>query len=236
MGGSTHGATAHASILLKPIPVRNSLVVVFHQIQQLFGFEFWFGRMNRFFRENRTHYNFTRPGSVINLKLDSLNQTIQSNTATITTELEVNGMSLIRWQPFQEIETLQRDMNRLFDRLMATDGDRNGLTFAPAAELEETADTIHLKLEIPGMDAKDIDVQVSAEAVSIKGERKEETRTEEKGMTRTEFRYGKFQRMIPLPARVENTNAKAEYKNGILHLTLPKAEDEKNKVVKVNIG
>ncbi len=89
-------------------------------------------------------------------------------------------MSLVRWQPFQEIETLQRDMNRLFDRLMPTNGDRNSMTFAPAAELQETSDAIHLKLEIPGMEAKDIDVQVSAEAVSISGERKEETKTEEK--------------------------------------------------------
>ena len=145
-------------------------------------------------------------------------------------------MSLVRWQPFQEIETLQRDMNRLFDRLMPTNGDGNGMTFAPAAELQETSDAIHLKLEVPGMDAKDIDVQVSAEAVSISGERKEETRTEEKGMTRTEFRYGRFQRVIPLPARVQNTDVKAEYKNGILQMTLPKAEDEKNKVVKVNLG
>ncbi|BAU08527.1 MULTISPECIES: Hsp20/alpha crystallin family protein [Fischerella] len=144
-------------------------------------------------------------------------------------------MSLIRWQPFQEIENLQQDMNRLFDRLMTRDGERIGTNFIPAAEMQETSDAIHLKLEIPGMDAKDIDVQVSAEAVSISGERKEETKTEEKGMTRTEFRYGKFQRVIPLPARVENTNVKAEYKNGILQLTLPKAEEEKNKVVKVNI-
>ncbi|PMB26978.1 molecular chaperone [Fischerella thermalis CCMEE 5205] len=144
-------------------------------------------------------------------------------------------MSLIRWQPFQEIENLQQDMNRLFDRLMTRDGERIGTNFIPAAEMQETSDAIHLKLEIPGMNAKDIDVQVSAEAVSISGERKEETKTEEKGMTRTEFRYGKFQRVIPLPARVENTNVKAEYKNGILQLTLPKAEEEKNKVVKVNI-
>ncbi|WNZ26003.1 Hsp20/alpha crystallin family protein [Leptolyngbya sp. NK1-12] len=145
-------------------------------------------------------------------------------------------MSLIRWQPFQEIEALQRDMNRLFDRLMTTNGSQNGSSFAPAAELEETADAIHLKLEIPGLDKKDIDVQVSADAVSISGERKEETRTEEKGITRTEFRYGKFQRVIPLPARVENANVKAEYKNGVLQLTLPKSEEEKRKVVKVNVG
>jgi HSP20 family protein len=145
-------------------------------------------------------------------------------------------MALIRWQPFPEIETLQQDMNRLFDRLMATNDDGTGTNFIPSVEMEETPEAIHLKLEIPGMDTKDIDVQVSAEAVSINGERKEETKIEEKGITRSEFRYGKFQRIIPLPARVQNTAGKAEYKNGILQLTLPKAEDEKNKVVKVNVS
>ncbi|MCL6434463.1 MAG: Hsp20/alpha crystallin family protein [Leptolyngbyaceae cyanobacterium HOT.MB2.61] len=146
-------------------------------------------------------------------------------------------MALVRWEPFREIDTLQRQMNRLFDELMPTVREAgNGITFVPPAEMEETPDAIHLKLEVPGMDAKDLDVQVSADSVSITGERKSETKTEEKGMTRTEFRYGKFQRMIPLPARVQNTNVQAEYKDGILKLTLPKSEEEKNKVVKVNLG
>ncbi|PMB03799.1 molecular chaperone [Fischerella thermalis CCMEE 5273] len=146
-------------------------------------------------------------------------------------------MALVRWEPFREIDTLQRQMNRLFDELMPTARETaNGITFVPPAEMEETPDAIHLKLEVPGMDAKDLDVQVSADSVSIMGERKSETKTEEKGMTRTEFRYGKFQRIIPLPARVQNTNVQAEYKDGILKLTLPKSEEEKNKVVKVNLG
>ncbi|MBF2073197.1 MAG: Hsp20/alpha crystallin family protein [Synechococcales cyanobacterium C42_A2020_086] len=146
-------------------------------------------------------------------------------------------MALVRWEPFREIETLQRQMNRLFDELMPTVRETgNGIAFVPPAEMEETPDAIHLKLEIPGIDAKDLDVQVSAESVSITGERKSETKTEEQGMTRTEFRYGKFQRMIPLPARVQNNNVQAEYKDGILKLTLPKSEEEKNKVVKVHLG
>jgi HSP20 family protein len=86
------------------------------------------------------------------------------------------------------------------------------------------------------MEAKDLDINVTKDSVSITGERKQESKTEEGGVTRTEFRYGKFQRVIPLPARVENTNVVAEYNNGILTLVLPKAEEEKNKVVKVNIG
>jgi len=146
-------------------------------------------------------------------------------------------MALVRWEPFREIDTLQRQMNRIFDELLpVTRETRDGITFVPPAEMEETADEIHLKLEIPGMDAKDLNVEVSAEAVSISGERKSETKTEEKGVTRTEFRYGKFERVIPLPARIQNDKVQAEYKDGVLTLTLPKAEEEKNKVVKVNLS
>jgi HSP20 family protein len=92
-----------------------------------------------------------------------------------------------------------------------------------------------LKLEVPGIEAKDLDISVTQNAVSISGERKEETKTQENGVTKSEFYYGKFQRVIPLPARIQNTQVRAEYKDGILNLTLPKAESEKNKVVKVNL-
>lgn len=145
-------------------------------------------------------------------------------------------MALVRWQPFSEIDSLQKEMNRLFDTLAPSTTEGLDSAFVPAAEMEETPEEIHLKLEVPGMDAKDIDIQVSAESVSISGERKEESKTEEKGMTRSEFRYGSFRRVIPLPTRVQNTNVNANYKDGILNLTLPKAEEEKNKVVKVNLG
>ncbi|ARV62884.1 heat-shock protein [Nostocales cyanobacterium HT-58-2] len=145
-------------------------------------------------------------------------------------------MTLVRWNPWQEMNSLQRQMNRLFDDMVlpSTFVERS-FPRVPAAELQETADAIHLKLELPGMEAKDLDVQVTENAVSIKAERKSETKTEEKGVTRSEFHYGKFQRVIPLPARIQNTNITAEYKDGILNLTLPKTEQEKNKVVKVNL-
>ncbi|MEH2309734.1 Hsp20/alpha crystallin family protein [Nostoc sp.] len=142
------------------------------------------------------------------------------------------------WEPFREIDTLQRQMNRLFDRLMPTTngGERSGFIFSPAAELEETDDAIRLKLEVPGLEPKDINVEATPESISITGERKTETKSEENGITRSEFRYGKFQRVISLPSQIQNDKVQAEYKNGILHLTLPKAESEKHKAVKVNLG
>lgn len=146
-------------------------------------------------------------------------------------------MTLVRWNPWREIDTLQRQINRLFDEdLVPATGWVRNFSFVPAAELSETEDAIQLKLELPGIEAKDLDVQVTENAVSIVGERKQETKTDENGTTRSEFHYGKFQRVIPLPARIQNTNVTAEYKDGILNLTLPKTEAEKNKVVKVNLN
>ncbi len=146
-------------------------------------------------------------------------------------------MTLVRWQPLRKIDTLERQINRLFDEmLLPTWRDSDKFSFAPAAELSETDEAIDLKLEIPGVDAKDLDVKVTKDAVSISGERSEESKTADNGATRSEFRYGKFQRIIPLPAKVQNDRITAEYKDGILRLTLPKAEEEKNKVVKVNLS
>lgn len=156
-------------------------------------------------------------------------------------------MALIRWdpfrdierlEPFREIDTLQRQMNRLFERLTPTTdgGEGLGFGFVPAAEMEETDEAIQLRLEVPGLEPKDINVEVTADAVSISGERRSETKTEEKGIARSEFRYGRFQRVIPLPSEVQNDKVEAEYKDGILRLTMPKAVSDKGKVVKVNIG
>ena len=144
---------------------------------------------------------------------------------------------LVRWNPWREIDTLQRQINSLFEdtRVPSTFFDRS-LIKVPAAELHETDDAIHLKLELPGLEAKDLDIQVTENAVYVSGERKSETKTEREGYTRSEFRYGKFQRVIPLPLEVQNDKVQAEYKDGILRLTLPKAESEKQKAVKVNLG
>lgn len=147
-------------------------------------------------------------------------------------------MALIRWEPFREIDSLQREMNRLFDSLSPTPTTKEnmGVAFIPPAEIQETPEAIQLRLEIPGMEAKDLDVHVTAEAVSISGERQSEMQSEDKGVTRSEFRYGQFRRVIPLPTPIQNDKVQADYKNGILSLMLPKVEAEKTKVVKVNIG
>ena len=155
-------------------------------------------------------------------------------------------MAIVRYNPWREISSLQRQLNRVFDDALTSENWNNFGNWSsfPAAEITEKDDALHLKLEVPGMDAEDLDIQVMADRVAIAGERKSETTSEENGNTRlcgavsfrTEFRYGKFQRVIPLPAHVQNTDVAAEYKDGILNLTLPKSEAEKNRVIKVNIA
>ena len=147
-------------------------------------------------------------------------------------------MTLIKYNPWSEMNSLQHELNRLFkDSFPAENWQNwNKLSKIPSAELSETEDTFYLKLELPGIKTSDLDIQVMAEQVAISGERKSETSSKENGTTKSEFYYGKFQRTIPLPKRIQNTNVTADYKDGILNLTLPKSEEEKNKVVKVNLG
>ncbi|MEM1368322.1 MAG: Hsp20/alpha crystallin family protein [Cyanobacteria bacterium P01_H01_bin.15] len=146
-------------------------------------------------------------------------------------------MTLVRWQPFRELDTLHREMNRLFDEINIPQAmEKNGAAYVPPAELTENENAIFLKLEAPGINVEDLNIEATTEAVSVSGERKSESRTKEDGYTRSEFRYGSFRRVIQLPVRVKNTDVEANYQDGILTLTLPKAEEEKNKVVKVNVA
>jgi HSP20 family protein len=145
-------------------------------------------------------------------------------------------MPLIRWQPFHEMESLRRQMDQLFDDFAGMRRETSSTTWSPAIELKDENDHLVLRAEIPGVEGKDLDIQVAREAVAITGEHRYEKKTEEKGFYRSEFRYGSFQRTIPLPVPVENDKVQAEFKNGILTLTLPKAEEVRRKVFKVNLG
>lgn len=149
-------------------------------------------------------------------------------------------MALIRWEPFQEMAMLRRQMDQLFSDLAEANRAGSDISqstrtaWVPAVELTDTGSSLLLKAEIPGVDGKDLDIQVTRDAVSIAGEHRYEKRSEAQGQFRSEFRYGSFQRVIPLPTKVQNDQVKAELKDGILTLTLPKMEPQ-NRVFKVNL-
>lgn len=144
-------------------------------------------------------------------------------------------MTIMRWEPMREIDSVRREMDRLFADLTATsqNDDFGRDHFMPAVELTETDNDVILKLEVPGIASEDLDIQATADSVTIQGERQQGEQME--GYSRSEFRYGKFNRVVPMPVQVQNTKATAAYQDGLLTLTLPKAEAEKNKVVKVAV-
>ena len=142
-------------------------------------------------------------------------------------------MALVRYNPWREINALQRQLDTIFDDVIVPTANRFDLTNYPAVELTENESSFLLKVEVPGLEKSDLDVQATADSISISGERIDKKESDTQRNTHSEFRYGKFQRVISLPKQIQNTSVTAEYKEGILYLTLPKKEDEKNKVVKV---
>jgi HSP20 family protein len=144
-------------------------------------------------------------------------------------------MTLVRWQPFRNVTSLQREMDRLFENVVARDEDVFSTAFTPAAEIHTDRDNVYLQLEVPGLQPEQIEVQVNAYSVVINGERQEAENVEGQGIKRSEFRYGKLHRQVNLPVKVQLDLVQAKYEHGILKLTLPKAEDEKNKTVKVAV-
>lgn len=150
-------------------------------------------------------------------------------------------MSLMQWRPLRDLSALRQQMDHLFDDLISLGHDFpllpkiEGAKWAPAIELRETDGNIVVKAQVPGIDAKDLDVRITEDAVSISGEHREEKRTEEEGFIRSEFQYGQFQRIVPLPVPVKHEQVQSEFKDGMLTLTLPKAQPGTRAAVKVNV-
>lgn len=138
-------------------------------------------------------------------------------------------MQVRYWQPLREMETMRRQFDQLVDEL--TRPTDIPMTWQPAIEIQETQDVIIVRAQLPGIDLKDLEVEVTPVTVSLAGERTCEQKT---GAFKSEFRYGKFHRIISLPSEVQNDQVQAEYKDGIMTLTLPKKE-ARNQVVKVNL-
>lgn len=140
-------------------------------------------------------------------------------------------MAIVRWNPEREIEAFRRQMNRTFYE-MAGLTNSSEMTWKPAVELHEAEDQFVLKTQLPGIEAKELDINATREGVVIKGEYRH---SQDQGQRYSEFRYGSFQRAIKLPVAIQNDKIQAQFNNGILTLTLPKVEAAVNKVVKVNL-
>jgi HSP20 family protein len=146
--------------------------------------------------------------------------------------------TLTRWEPFRGISTLQEQVNRLFeDSAFRGRSDDSALTtWAPAVDIYETENELVVKADLPDIDEKDLDVRVEDNTLTIRGERKFEKSVSEDNFLRVERAYGAFSRSFSLPHTVNSEAIKAEYRNGVLNLHIPKREEAKPKQIKVNVA
>jgi HSP20 family protein len=145
---------------------------------------------------------------------------------------------LTRWEPFREFSTLQDRINRVFRESYSGSQDDSLATssFAPAVDVYEDEHKVNLKIEVPGIDEKDIDVRVENNTLTVHGERKIEKEEKEENYRRVERQYGSFTRTFTLPQTVDTENVSASYDKGVLKITLPKKAEAKPKQIKVNVG
>jgi len=148
-------------------------------------------------------------------------------------------MAIVRWDPFQDLISLQERMNRLFEQTLdRSRGEREGMvagTWAPAVDIYETPDSIVLQAELPGLSKDDIDIQVRDNVLTLKGERRSEKEVKEGNYLRVERAYGGFQRAFTLPAAVQADKVRAVFKDGVLDVSIPKAEEAKPKQIKIDV-
>ena len=143
---------------------------------------------------------------------------------------------LTEWRPFREVTRLRREMDRLWDDYFGPG--RRALRplpaeFAPAVDVKETPDQIVVKAEVPGMDAKDINISVTGDVLTIKGEKKSEREEKEENYHLVERSYGSFSRSLAMPAAVDMEKIEAKYDKGVLTITCPKKEEVKPKAIEI---
>ena len=143
---------------------------------------------------------------------------------------------ITRWDPFREFSTLQDRMNRLFRESQGPEEALTTSSFAPPVDVYEDEHNVSLKIEVPGIDEKDIDVRIENNVLNVHGERKFEKEEKEENFRRVERQYGSFTRTFTLPTTVDAEKVSANYDKGILKIALPKKAEAKPKQIKVNVA
>jgi HSP20 family protein len=146
---------------------------------------------------------------------------------------------LTRWNPLSELATLQNRLNRFVRESYSPEGREEDLTttsFAPPVDIYENEHTIAVKMEVPGIDEKDIDVRIDNNTLTVHGERKIEKEEKEENFRRVERQYGSFTRSFTLPSSVDTGQVSAHYDKGVLKISLAKKAEAKPKQIKVNVG
>lgn len=143
-------------------------------------------------------------------------------------------MPIVRWDPFSDMVQLRDEIGRWFEGVTERDRGKKSAVWAPDVDIKETDKEILIKADLPGMKLEDIDVSVDDDQLVIKGERKEEKEEKEKGYIRVERSYGSFYRSFNIGVPVKADQIKANYKDGVLDINLPKAEAKKPKKIEIS--
>lgn len=146
-------------------------------------------------------------------------------------------MDLVPWSSFREIAPFRREMDNLFKRFFGElpFGGATAGEWLPAMDVSETGESIVVKMELPGLEAKDIDISIQGDRLTIKGEKKKEEEKKGEHFHSMERFYGSFQRSLMLPSAVKSDRIEANFEKGLLTIMLPKAEEAKAKEIKINV-
>jgi HSP20 family protein len=144
--------------------------------------------------------------------------------------------TLNRWEPFSSNAGLESQVNRIFGELIGRTQESNLTTWAPAVDIFESEHELVVKADLPDVRPEELDIRVENNILTIRGERKFEKKVDEKNYLRVERSYGSFARSFSLANTVNSEAIKADYKDGVLTLTIPKREEAKPKQIKVNVG
>jgi HSP20 family protein len=147
-------------------------------------------------------------------------------------------MTITRWDPFREAVALQHRVNSLFRELNGNEAEEpvTAASFVPPVDVYEDAKKMVLKLDVPGIDQKDLDIRVENRTLTVKGERKFEAEEKEQNFHRIERRYGTFFRAFTLPSTVDAESVSADYNAGVLRLELAKKPEAQPKQIKITVG
>ncbi len=145
-------------------------------------------------------------------------------------------MSMRRWDPWRELMRMQDELSRTFQRVFGPTPEAEEALWSPAADVFEKENKIIVRLDLPEVKPEDIDVSVVDNTLRIKGERKRTEEVKREDYYRTERMYGMFERMIELPVPVKTEAVEATYKDGVLEINLPEAEEKKAKEIKIKVA
>jgi HSP20 family protein len=147
------------------------------------------------------------------------------------------GQAVERWDPFRDLTEIQSEMNRVFDGAFGRPSTMTGFDrgWAPAVDMYETKDELVLRAELPGMNEKDVSLSLTGDVLALRGERVPDPTVNQEHYFRGERWYGKFERMFPLPIPIEAEKVTATFRDGVLTVTLPKAEAIKPKAIKIDV-